>query len=48
MSTKKVVKRKISVVKSFRLLDFHVYDQSNKKEDSESGSDEEKRYSNKL
>ena len=46
MSTKKVVKRKISVVKSFRLLDFHVYDQSNKKEDSESGSDEEKIYSN--
>ena len=46
MSTKKVVKRKISIVRSFRLLDFHVYDQSEKKEDSDSGSDEERKYSN--
>ena len=46
MSTKKVVKRKISIVRSFRLLDFHVYDQSEKREDSDSGSDEERKYSN--
>ena len=46
MPTKKVVKKKISIVRSFRLLDFHIYDESNKK-DSDSGSDgETKKYSN--
>ena len=46
MPTKKVVKKKLSIVRSFRLLDFHIYDESNKK-DSDSGSDgETNKYSN--
>ncbi len=46
MPIKKNVKKKLSIVRCFRLLDFHIYDESNKK-DSDSGSDEEtKKYSN--
>ena len=45
MPVKKIVKKKVSIVRSFRLLDFHIYDESSKK-DSDSGSDEEtKKYS---
>ena len=32
--------KKPSVIKSFRLIDFHIYDESVKKEDSDSGSDD--------
>ncbi len=40
MPTKKIVKKKLSIIRSFRLLDFHIYDESNNK-DQDSGSDEE-------
>ena len=39
--TKKIIKKtKPSVVRSFRLIDFHIYDESPKTEDSDSGSDD--------
>ena len=39
--TKKIIKKtKPSIVRSFRLIDFHIYDESPKTEDSDSGSDD--------
>ena len=35
-----ISKPKPSVVRSFRLIDFHIYDESPKKEDSDSGSED--------
>ena len=42
-SNSKPIKLKIKkpvIVKSFRLIDFHIYDESAKKEESDSGSDD--------
>ena len=40
MPTKKIIKKKVSIIRSFRLLDFNIYDESSNK-DPDSGSDEE-------